>query len=394
MTKKPAQVKDYLAAHGGPFYELQRQLGLLEENAFRSGPRAALFVGIAWGVPLLLSLVTGHAFGPLSERPFLLDPGPAARFFVAIGLFMLMELQVEQKLRIHLNQFVRAPLIAPDSIPDAARIVSDALRQRDGRLAEIVCLALAVLLTVLSFTTVMEGDTDSWRMQMVDGVARLTAAGWWCLLVSGPIFWFLMLRWLWRHQIWARLLRRLSTLELRLVTSHPDGNGGLGFIGQYPNVYSTFVFALSCVVGAAIANQLLHGTLSLQIYTTIMTVWLAIVLAIFAWPLLAFMRPLSKLKEQTSLLASSQATNRSRALERETLGRNVSDPEMADDNKSSDIADPAKVYESAQKLSTMVIRREALVPISAAALLPLVIAGATQLPLKELVSVAKHLLLL
>jgi len=42
---------------GGPFYDLQRQLGLLREDTFRAGSRALLFVGLAWGVPLILSLI-------------------------------------------------------------------------------------------------------------------------------------------------------------------------------------------------------------------------------------------------------------------------------------------------------------------------------------------------
>ena len=84
--------------------------------------------------------------------------------------------------------------------------------------------------------------------------ARLTVAGWWCALVSNPLFWFLLLRWLWRHAVWGLLLRDLAGLDLRLVATHPDGAGGLAFIGQYPNAFAAFVFALSCVVGAAIAH--------------------------------------------------------------------------------------------------------------------------------------------
>jgi hypothetical protein len=306
---------------------------------------------------------------------------------------MLMELQVERKLRTHLNHFVRAPLIAPTSFEAAAEAVTHALRRRDWLVAELVCLLLAGLLAVAAFVNMPVTDTGSWRMRMVDGTSTLTMTGWWCLFVSGPIFWFLLLRWLWRHHVWAMLLRKIAGLELRLTTSHPDGHGGLRFIGQYPNVYSTFVFAMSCVVGAAIANQLLHGELSLKVYSAIMAVWLAIVLALIAWPLLAFVRPLSRLKEETTLLASAQATKRTRALEREILGRNVGEPEEADEGKSADIADPAKLYDTAQKLSPLIINREALVPVSAAAVIPLVIAGATQLPIKELIGVAKHLLL-
>ncbi len=389
------EIKEYLVAHGGPFYELQRQFGLLREDAFRAGPRALLFVAVAWGVPLLLSLFAGHAFGPLAERPYLLDPGPLARFLIAVGIFVLMELQVEQRLRTHLHQFLRAQLISPTSLAGAAEAVADALGKRDGLVAELVCLVLAGILTALASFAAFEAEPSSWRIRLVDGTAALTPAGWWCLLVSGPIFWFLLLRCLWRHHIWAVLLRKIANLDLRLAASHPDGNGGLSFIGRYPNAYGTFVLGTSSVVGAAIANQILHATLSLTVYSSIMAAWLAIVLALFAWPLMAFARPLSRIKEETTLLASALATKRTRAIEREVLGRNVGDPDEADEkDKSADIADPAKLYDTAQKLSTFVINREALVPVSAAAIIPLVVAGATQLPIKELIGVAKRLLLL
>ena len=34
----------FIVAHGGPFYGLQKQIGLLREDAFSAGPRAFMFV--------------------------------------------------------------------------------------------------------------------------------------------------------------------------------------------------------------------------------------------------------------------------------------------------------------------------------------------------------------
>ena len=64
MTPEEHKVSEFLLAQGGPFYALQRQLGLLHENAFRAGSRALLFVALAWGAPLVLSLIAGNAYGP------------------------------------------------------------------------------------------------------------------------------------------------------------------------------------------------------------------------------------------------------------------------------------------------------------------------------------------
>jgi hypothetical protein len=394
MTNNEDQIGQFLIARGGPFYELQKQLGLLREDAFRAGSRALLFVGLAWGVPLILTLVAGNAFGSAADKPYLLELGVWARFFIAIGIFMLMERQTEERLRTHLMQFARAPILAPGSFEAAAEAVTQALKRRDAYFAEIICLAIAILGTLATYFRLLDGDTTSWAVRVLPDGNTLTLAGWWCVVVSNTLFWFLLLRWLWRHFVWSKMLRDLAVLELRLVATHPDGHGGLAFISQYPNAYASFVFAVSCVLGAAIAQELIAGELTTATYGYLMGVWLLIVLMLLAWPLLAFRKPLADLKERTLLACSSQATRHHRAAERELLGKNISATEDAESASASEIPDSSGVFATAKKLSVFLISRTALLPVSAAALFPLVVAGATQLPFKELLKVVKRLLLL
>ena len=159
-TTTPARIGDFLIARGGPFYDLQQRLGLLRAQALHAGRRAALLVGARLGVPLLLSALAGHAIGPAASRPFLLDLGAWARFFVAIGIFVLMERLVEERLRVHLRQFVRAPLLAPGAQPAAAEAVVRALRRRDARLAELVCVVLAYALTLAGVELALAADAS------------------------------------------------------------------------------------------------------------------------------------------------------------------------------------------------------------------------------------------
>ena len=125
-------IGEFLASHGGPFFELQRRVGVLEEDALHAGRRAAIFVALAWGVPLLLSLLQGNAFGPQDSHPYLLDFGAWARFFIATGLFLLAEQQVEYGLHGKLGQFVTAPILAPESFKAAAAVVVNALKLRNS----------------------------------------------------------------------------------------------------------------------------------------------------------------------------------------------------------------------------------------------------------------------
>lgn len=92
------RIDHFAIADGGPFVALQRRIGLLEAKAERAPRRAAILVALAFGVPLVLAIVAGDAWGPAAEQPFLLDWGIWARFVLAIAVFVLMERLVNERL--------------------------------------------------------------------------------------------------------------------------------------------------------------------------------------------------------------------------------------------------------------------------------------------------------
>jgi hypothetical protein len=389
---EPGRIGEWLASHGGPFFEMQRRLRLLRDESLFSGRRAAIFVGLAWGGPLLLSLAAGRAFGSADAHPYLTDFGAMARFLVAVGCFLLAEQQVESGLEGRLGQLVRAPILAPRSFADGARVVSTALRLRDSAAAEIACLVLAVAPALLLLARLLATDESTWAVRVAEGVAYPTLAGWWSVFVSAPLFYFLLLRGLWRYLIWGWLLSRIARLELRLVVTHPDGKGGLAFLAEYPNAYSTFVFGLSSAMAIAVVHHVFERNISSVTFGSLITGWLAIVLALFAAPLLAFVRPLSELKRRSEEILGAEATRVHRAAERALIGRNV----VADDPTEADPAgaDPSAQFASARKLSVFLMSRSAIAPLAGAALIPFAVAGVTRLPYKEVAALVKKLLVL
>lgn len=385
-------IGDFLASHGGPFFELQRRLNLLRDSALQVGQRAVVFVALAWGVPLILSLLEGRAVGPGESGPYLLDPGAWSRFVVGVALFVLSEQAVEENLRSKLGQFVRAPLIEPSAFAQAAAAVALALKQRNSRVAELLCLGIALLMSIGGYVRFTGYEPTGWTTQLSATGRSLTLAGWWALLVSSPLFTFLLVRGLWRHLVWSLLLRRLAELDLRLVANHPDGKGGLGFIADYPNAYAMFVFGVSSAIAVALSQTVFEAGITSQVFAGVLAVWLALVLALFAFPLQAFSAPLSVLKQQSLQLYGAQATRHSRQGERTLLGRNVfigADQGVEDTN----MPDPTKHFAAAAKLSTILVSRAALVPVAVAALVPFAIVGAAQLPIKEVFAVLKKLIL-
>jgi hypothetical protein len=157
----------------------------------------------------LLAALTGLPLTP----PYLLDLGVWARFFVAIALFLLMEKKVEERLRTYLLQFVRAPLLAPGSFEAAATAVTRALKRRDAKIAEAICLLIAALISLILYKRLMDFDIATWAVHVAQTGNSLTLAGWWVIIVSNTLFAFLLLRWLWRLCVWGLLLRKLAGLE-------------------------------------------------------------------------------------------------------------------------------------------------------------------------------------
>ena len=393
-TTNSQPVVEFSIAQGGPLYQFQRKLGLITDDTWRLGLRVLLLLLITWGVPFILALMAGTATGDSTDDPFLLALNVWVRFVIAMSLMVIMEPRMDDRLRRVLEQFFEAPIIAPVAFDKATKAVDSACKSRDSILAELVILLLAVAIVLFNYDRVLDQKTASWMIEQSQAGNTLTKAGFWTIAVSGTIFWFLLIRWAYRLLVWSRLLVKISNMEMRLVAAHPDGYGGLGFVGLFPNAFTGIIFTISSVVAAGIANGLMDGSISPTNYAYVMSIWLVMVIAIFAYPLLVFSKPLNDLRERTVLNCNAQATQHFRAQERELLGSNVMATEDADSTSSSDIPDPSKIYLATLKLNTWLIRRPVLIPVSAAALVPLVIAGLPLLPFKELFDILKKLVLL
>jgi hypothetical protein len=267
-----------------------------------------------------------------------------------------------------------------------------ALQRRDSRIAELVALVVAYALAYVMVSTSQTIAPESWLNTLEDGALHLSLAGWWCLFVSAPLFFFLLARWLWRFVVWGLLLRDLAKLDLQIAVMHPDRTGGLAFISHYPPVFSAFVFALSCTFAAGSAKAILHAHVDFHIFMYVMAAWLVLIIVLFALPLTAFMDPLGKLKKQTLLEASALAERANRAIEQRWLGHAQDEkdaPAPADAPSRSDLA---AVYEAARKMKSVPLSKESVLPLAIAVAVPMVAVGATQLPIKELLKFASRLL--
>ena len=259
-----AGIGEFLASHGGPFFELQRRVGVLEEDAAHTGRRAAIVVALAWGVPLLLSLLQGHAFGPQDSHPYLLDFGAWARFFIATGLFLMAEQQVEYGLRGKLGEFVRAPLLAPKSFKPAAEVVVKALKLRNSGVAEVVCLGLAIAGSARVDRPILLPLTPRPGRCRSQTTARMVDAGG---MVGGDrqradLLFPADARTLALSRMGDAALASSPLLKLRACGDPSGRQGGSRFSRRISEAYSMFVFGLSASMAITVVRARVRETTS------------------------------------------------------------------------------------------------------------------------------------
>lgn len=378
----------------GPFFRLQCRLGLIGDGNLNVGRRALLYAAVAW-LPLLgLAAVQGLAWNPASERALLLDFRVHA-FAIAIAAFVVMERLADMRLAWLLAQFVARGIVSEASRPGLLQAHQASLRRTGSAAAEAVMLLLAyaVAWLWLHYGTA-QAPTGSWAGQVVDGRLQPSAAGWWALLVTMPLYLFLLFRWLWRFGCWALMLRDLTRCELRLVASHADRCGGLAFVGLYPSTYTLFVFALSTVVSAGVLRQIVHHGASLVSFKFEAIGLVLFVLVAFALPLLAFTPMLLALRRQGLSDYGALVSHHNRAFEARWVGAARTDAvEAVGSPDMSSLADLAAGYELVTRIKAVPLGKAGIAPLLLGAMLPIVVVAATQVPFKQILGAMKSMLL-
>jgi hypothetical protein len=231
---------------GDPPYQMQQKLGLIPRRGLGVLRRVLLFVLLTWAPIMIWAIVNRRLFPGIATEPLLQHFGVHVRCLVAIPLFIGAEAVAEAISQRIIPYFVTSGLVTEALESRFVAILRQAGRLRDSWLAWGVLAALAVLMA-WRFTGVGEtlhADELSWAVSGERGLLRLGFGGWWFLFVVRPVFTFFLLHWAWRLCIVAIVSWRIAHLDLRLVPTHPDRAGGLGFLEQAPFAFSPIVLAL------------------------------------------------------------------------------------------------------------------------------------------------------
>ena len=237
---------------GGPFYRIQRAVGLIRPDHWNIGRRVAVLIAVGW-LPLFLTT----AFFESARPAFLLNGVPHSCADAHC------DSSVVARRDFHGIALPRGLGASPSIM--SARSSGFDVHGRRGRYPRARARPIPSgacgpgaprVHTIVSYKGLV--DATPRLGQQTDVGIRLTAAGWYAVGVSTPLFRFLLGLGLWNWMLWTFFASKLSRRNLKVVATHPDEHGRLGFLGLTALAFAPATFAATAVIGATWRYDLLH----------------------------------------------------------------------------------------------------------------------------------------
>jgi hypothetical protein len=361
----PSVSAEVSLVRGGPFYRVQRAIGLIRPNQWNLGRRIAFFIAVGW-LPLFLITALLNAEGLVSlMREYRLH----SRILIAVPALLFGEFLMETRFRTIIGHIRQAGLLDASDLVHVDGIIATLLRVRDSLLPEFTILLLLIAHTATSYRGLV--DTTPWLSRWSGSELYLTAAGWYAVLVSTSIFQFLLGLGLWRWLLWTFFAFKLSRRNLKLVPTHPDEHGGLGFLGLTSAAFAPIAFSATAVIAATWRNEILHHGAHLMNFKLPAVVLVALIALVALGPLAFFVPRLAALRRkgilEYGILGQLHSTE---FHEKWILHRAGYETEFLETPDSSRLADYGRAYEKIEQMNSFPADNGALYILAAAVVVP------------------------
>ena len=291
LESSPPEI-DLSLVSGSPLYHWLVKIGLLSANTSTIKIKIIACVLITWLPLVALCWWQGMETGRHMLQAFLANFQESIRFLLILPLLILAQLQIRPWVTHVVRYFIKSGIVPDEQLTAYARIITQTQRLRDSIWVEVILLILALGSSVLGISVMPHREDNNWRY----AAGHISMAGIWFRFVSMPYFRFFWFCWFWRMGLWWFMLFRISLLKLRLVPTHPDCRGGLGFLASGHNNFSILAFALSCHISAVLGEEILYKGHTLDDLKGTILLTIIIITSLGTLPLLVFTPKLIELK--------------------------------------------------------------------------------------------------
>ena len=380
-----ADPQDFSVVLGGPLFQLFRKAHLAGDALELMAQRIVVVVALNWPPLLILSALQGLALGNKVVVPFLHDIESQSRILLFLPLLVASELVVHQRLRSVARQFLQRELIPDDARPRFEAAVASAMRLRNSVTAEVTMIAVVYVVGLaIVWRQYTSLDVATWYATPEGGGKTLSLAGYWYVYFTLPLTQFLLLRWYYRLFIWARFLWQVSRIPLRLVPTHPDRIGGLGFLAGATAAFSTLAVAHGAFVSGWIAARIFLQQATLLDFKFVIiavTVW---VLLLFLGPFLMFSGQLAQASRQGERDYGPLAARYAREFDQKWVHTDTPPKEsLLGTPDIQSLADIGNAYGYVNQMRFTPITKQAVIQLAGATLAPIAPLALTMMPIGE-----------
>jgi len=288
---------------------------------------------------------------------------------------------MESRFRLIIRHIRQIGILDTPDLAYMDGVIATLIRVRDAFVPEVVIFVVLVFHTVASYKGLV--DATPWLGHGSGANFQLTVAGWYAVLVSAPLFQFLLGLSLWRWLLWTFFAFKLSKRSLRLVPTHPDEHGGLGFLGLAAAAFAPVAFAATAVIGATWRNDILHHGARLLDFKLQAIVLLVIIALVALGPLLFFVPRLAKLRRQGILEYGILGQTQSLEFHEKWILHGAGhEMEFLQASESTTLANFGKTYQEIAQLKPLPVDMGTLYGLAAAVAIPALPVVLAQIPLK------------
>jgi hypothetical protein len=194
---------------------------------------------------------------------------------------------------------------------------------------------------------------------------------------------------LWRWLLWTLFVFKLSRRDLKLVATHPDQHGGIGFLSLTLEAFAPIAFATTLVIGSTWRHAILHHGAHLMDFKVPALVLGATIALVALGPLFLFIPRLMALRRrgirEYGVLGQLQSTE---FYEKWIVHRAGHEAEFLQAPESSRLSAYGQSYEKLERLKLFPADKSSLTVLAAAVVIPALPVLLTEIPvavvLKEL----------
>lgn len=357
---------------GGLIFRLLQYAGVRDVALKRVKVASVFLVPLLVWLPLFaLSAIDGKLLPGTVGTPFLLDFSAHIRLLVALPLFLLAALVAEVRILPTLAQFLMRQMIPDQSMDRFRSTIQSAFRLGDSMLADLVIIGLVYTAdTLVVWRSGFAANVATWYAGLGADRSMLTPAGICYLYVSLPVFQFILLRWYYRLLIWGRFLAQVSRINLRLVPTHPDRLGGLGFLLAATQAFTVFAMAHGALLAGWLSTRVVTHSASLQSFNAEIVAVVVFVICLCIAPLLAFTRPLLRTKRKGIEEYGALAARYAREFDDKWMRGEDCKEALVGSADIQSLADMAGSYDIVQSMRSVAITPQTIIAFAVVTLIP------------------------